>query len=264
MPGASPKATPSPPPNLLPFDSNLLFVLDDPISSKASKAGEIVRAHLKNPIVLLGRTIAPAGAPATIKIIDVSPSDILDTYGFVDVFFEPLHLPDGRIVPLRAPIARLSPRVTSGHESTVAAEDTVGDIVVPYYALYQIFRKGKNFVLSPGSVLVAQTQATITELPNGTAAIVTPAPLAESTYIPKATFPVEPVATPFGPGAMTGHHGKPRFKPTTAPSPTTGASPSTSASPATNAIASPAASPRSPAPSPSPSVIPSPSPTTSS
>jgi hypothetical protein len=247
MPGASPKATPSPPPNLLPFDSNLLFVLDDPISSKASKAGQIVRAHLKDPIVLLGRTIAPAGAPATIKIIDTSSADILDTYGFVDIFFEPLQLPDGRLVPLRAPIARLAPHVSSGHQSTVAAEDTVGDIVVPYYSLYQIFRKGKNFVLPPGSVLSAQTQATITELPNGSAAVVTPAPLAESTYVPKATFPVEPEATPFGPGATSAHHAKTLPKPTPSPTPLT-----TTPLPSTTALPSATASPASAAPSPSP------------
>jgi hypothetical protein len=251
MPGASPKATPSPPPNLLPFDSNLLFVLDDPISSKASKAGEIVRAHLKDPIVLLGRTIAPAGAPATIKIIDTSSADILDTYGFVDIFFEPLHLPDGRLLPLRAPIARLAPHVSSGHQSTVAAEDTVGDIVVPYYSFYQIFRKGKNFVLAPGSVLSAETQATITELPNGTAAVVTPEPLAESTYVPKATFPVEPEATPFGPGATSTHHAKPLPKPS--PSPTSSSSSSsTTPLPSTTALPSATMPPASAAPSPSP------------
>jgi hypothetical protein len=255
MPGATPKATPSPPPNLLPFDSNLLFVLDDPISSKASKAGQIVRAHLKDPIVLLGRTIAPAGAPATIRIVDTSSADILDTYGFVDIFFEPLHLPDGRLLPLRAPVARLAPHVTSGHQSTVAAEDTVGDIMVPYYSLWQIFRKGKNFVIGAGSILAAQTQATITELPSGTAAIVTPAPLAESTYVPKATFPVEPEATPFGPGAMTGHHSKPLPKTTPSATPsTTTPLPSTTALP--SATASPAIAVPSNSPSPSPTKTP--------
>jgi len=49
----------------------------------------------------------------------------------VDIFFEPLALPDGRVLPLRAPVARLEPRDSAGHESTVEAEDTVGDIFVP-------------------------------------------------------------------------------------------------------------------------------------
>ncbi len=51
-----PKPTPSPtaPPsgNVLPLDSTLLFVLDDPISSKASKTGQLIRVHLKSAIVV--------------------------------------------------------------------------------------------------------------------------------------------------------------------------------------------------------------------
>ncbi len=165
MPKPTPSPSAPPPSNVLPFDSTLLFVLDDPISSKSSKGGQIVRAHLKNAIVVGGRSIAAAGTPAQIRIVDASPSDIADTYGFVDIFFEPLALSDGRILPLRTPVARLSPNVTSGHESTVSAEDTVGDIFVPYYPLWQIMRKGKNFVLGPGSVIPANTEATLTAQP---------------------------------------------------------------------------------------------------
>ncbi len=198
-PTPMPKATPSPSPppaNVLPFDSTLLFVLDDPISSKDSKAGQLIRAHLKSAIVVSGQVVAPAGTPAQIRIVDVSASDIADTYGFVDIFFEPLPLPSGRVLPLRAPVGRLEPRVSSGHETTVEAEDTVGDIFVPYYSLWQIFRHGKNFVLKAGSEVPARTDATITAQPNGTIAIATPRPMVQNLVVPDATFPVVPVATP--------------------------------------------------------------------
>jgi hypothetical protein len=197
-----PKPTPSPsapaPGSVLPFDSTLLFVLDDPITSKGAKAGQLIRAHLKSAIVVAGRVIAPAGTPGQIRIVDSSPSEITDVYGFVDIFFEPLALPDGRVLPLRAPVARLSPSVTSGHESTVGAEDTVGDIVVPYYVLWQIFRKGKNFVLGAGSEIPARTEATIAAQANGTIAILTPPPLPPSSETPNSAFPVMPLATPLG------------------------------------------------------------------
>jgi hypothetical protein len=228
-----PKATPSPttaPANVLPLDSSLLLVTDEPISSKSSKAGQLVRAHLKKAIVISGHVVAPAGTPEQIKIVDVSPSDILDVYGFVDIYFEPLLLPDGRTLPLRAPVARLSPRVTAGHESTVEAEDTVGDIFVPYYSIWQILRKGKNFVLSPGSELPARTEATITAQPNGSIAIVTPQPLSPRVEVPISAFPVVPVATPFGPAAEEGRrrgHGPPS-SPSPAASATTAPSPSPS------------------------------------
>ena len=229
MPKPTPSESALQPGNVLPFDSTLLFVLDEPISSKSSKSGTMVRVHLKNAVVVAGRTIAPAGAPAEIRIVDSSAADIADTYGFVDIYFEPLKLADGRMLPLRTPIGRLSPSVSSGHESTVAAEDTAGEIFVPYYPLWQIFRKGKNFVLGTGSVLPAKTEATVTALPNGPIGIVTPAPLNQSTESPNATFPVMPMATPFGP-SVSAPHGRSSPSPTAAPTPASTAAPSTSPS----------------------------------
>lgn len=207
-------------------------MLDDPISSRTSKSGQIVRAHLKEPIVVAGQTIAPAGTPAQIKILDSSSADIADQYGFVDVFFEALRLPDGRSLPLRTLIARLTPNVTSGHESTVEAEDTVGDIFVPYYSLWQIVRHGKNFVLGAGSVMPAKTEATIAAERGGAISIDVPHPTGQSMESPNGSFPVSPLATPFGPLGAT-----PR--PRTTPAPT--AVPSTTAAPST--IPSPSATP---------------------
>jgi hypothetical protein len=219
-----PKPTPSVTPpvvqgNTLPIDSNLLFVLDDAISSASSHAGETVRAHLKDPIVLNGRTVVAAGTPERIKILDVSHSAIGDVYGFVDIYFEPLDLGNGVKLPLRAPDSRLEPHVSAGHESTVETEDTIGSMVIPYYLLYAIFRKGKNFVLKPGSVLIARTQADLVAAPDGAVAVQPPEPLARSQLIPDATFPVEPFATPFGPDARIPRPQTPLPSPTPSPAP---------------------------------------------
>ncbi len=225
MPRPSPSPT-APPVNVLPFDSTLLFILDDPIASNSSRAGQIVRVHLKSPIVVSGKTVAPAGTPGQIRIVAVSGSDIEDKYGFVDIFFEALTLPDGRVLPLRAPVARLEPRDSAGHESTVEAEDTAGDIFVPYYTLWQIFRRGKNFVLSPGSELPARTEATITSQANGTIAIVTPRPLPQGSEVPDATFPLSPLATPLPTYAPI-----PKVRQTPSPTPWPSPSPPSTAAP---------------------------------
>jgi hypothetical protein len=249
LPRASAQTTPQPVGNVLPFDSNLTFVIDDSISSKGSKTGALIGARLKDPLIVGGRVLAPAGTPAKIRIVDVSPADIGDVYGFVDIFFEPLQLPDGRAVPLRAPIARLQPRDTAGHESTVELEDTVADEVIPYHFLYHIFRKGKNFVLGPGSEIPARTEATITALPNGTVAIQTPAPMQMELQAPKSSFPTQPFATPFG--NEQGGSGPYRSRPYHEPKP----SPSGSASPSPNGSVSP-----SPSGSPVPTGTPWPTP----
>lgn len=192
----------------------MIFVTDDPISSKSSHAGDLVKVHLKDALVVGGRTVAPAGTQGDVRIVAVSHADIGDVYGFVDIFFEPLRLPDGRALPLRAPIARLAPHDTAGHESTVALEDTVEDQVIPFHWLYHIFRKGKNFVLNAGAEIPARTEATLTALPNGTVAIETPLPPVTSLSVPNSSFPVEPVATPFGPAA-----GKRQSHPSPSPTP---------------------------------------------
>ncbi len=203
----------------LPFDSNLVLVLDEAISSKSSRAGQMIAAHLKDPLAVGGRVVAPAGTPEKIRIVASSAADIGDVYGFVDIFLEPLVLSDGRALPLRAPVARLEPHVSAGHESTVAWEDTIEDQVIPYHFLYHIFRTGKNFVLKAGSELPAHTEATLTALPNGAIAIETPHPPARSLQMPKSTFPVEPLATPFGPAGGTKSRKTPAPSPTPTPTP---------------------------------------------
>lgn len=189
-----------------------------------------MRAHLRGDLAVGGRIVAPAGTPAQIKILDASASSIADQYGFVDIYFEPLTLPDGRVLPLRTPIARLTPNVTAGHASTVSAEDTVGDIFVPYYSIWQIARMGKNFVLGAGSVVSANTEATLAAQPNGTIAIVTPRPLHAGTETTNSSFPVLPMATPFGPNGM-GQRSRSRSQPSPAPSPDTSPAPQPSATP---------------------------------
>jgi hypothetical protein len=243
-PPSSPSPTPSGSPvpsNVLPFDASLMFVLDDSISSKSSQRGDIVHVHLQKAIVLNGREVVPAGTPAQIRVINSSKADILDTYGFVDIFFLPLQLPDGRTLALRAPTSRLAANVSGGHDSTVGVEDQIGDIFIPDYMLYQIFRKGKNFVLGPGAAIRARTEAKLEELPNGTLAIESPAPVANHFEQPHSSFPAEPAATPYGPNGSVSHH-RPRSTPSPSPSPS-GDDLSPSPSPSASSSPQPSSSP---------------------
>lgn len=196
----------------LPFDSSVIFVLDDAIASGASHAGETVRAHLKAPLVVGGVTVAPAGTPEKIRILDAESAKSGDVYGYVNIFFMPLALPDGRELPLRAPTSHLTANTSPGHEATVATEDTIGDIFIPYHVLYHAFRKGRNFTLGAGAEIRARTQATLTALRNGTVAIGTPQPISIDMDAPHSTFPVHQLATP-KPNASPGPLQAPTLRP---------------------------------------------------
>ena len=191
---ASPSATPKPAPNILPFGSSLAFILDGRISSSSSRAGEIVKAHLEQALQIDGVTVAPAGAPIEIKIADASAASNPDIYGFVDVYFRPLVLTDGRTIPLRAPASHLNVNVSAGHDSTVGVENTIGDVWAPTLLLH-VFRKGRNFVLEPGAHINALTEATVMIAHGGAVMIETPAPLVLDAEAPVSSYRSVPMAT---------------------------------------------------------------------
>jgi hypothetical protein len=192
---ASPTASPIAPPNIFPLGSSLAFILEGTISSSASKSGDIVKAHLERALVINGVTVVPAGSPVEIKIADASPASNPDIYGFVDIYFRPLALPDGRMIPLHAPASHLNVSVSSGHASTVGVENTIGDIWAPTMLLH-VFRKGHNFVLEPGARINALTDASVVVARNGAVAIETPAPLVLDAETPMSSYRAVPMATP--------------------------------------------------------------------
>jgi hypothetical protein len=194
---ASAEATRTPQPGVLPIDSTLSFILDGTISSATSNTNEIVAAHLRDPLVLEGTTIAPAGTPVRIRILDVKRAGNPDIYGFVDIYFYPMTTANGGVIPLRPPTGHLSFNVTAGHASTADVENTIGDVYAPTLLLH-IFRKGRNFTLEPGATINARTQATVKIAPNGVVTIATPAPLELEAQTPHATFNAVPLATPAG------------------------------------------------------------------
>ncbi len=220
-PPPTPSPSPSPNPNQLPFDSSLIFVLDDAISSDKSHTDDVVRAHLRDPIVLGGKTVAPAGTPATIRILRAESAQSGDVYGYVEIFFEPMLLPDGSRLPLRAPTSRLNVHVSAGHESTVGIEDTVEDIFIPYALLYQVFRKGKNFELAPGAEIRARTEAVLMVGPNGAVAVATAKPIGVELQTPHGSYSAFPLATPIDvrhkPTPIPSITPEPPDAPTTAP-----------------------------------------------
>jgi len=214
-PTATPSATPVPSGlSVLALDSSLLFVLDDPISSKTTRTGDEVRAHLKDALIIGGLTVASAGAPVKIKVSDVRGAHAPDVDGSVDIFFEPLTLSNNATLPLRTPTAHISVHMTAGAASTAGITDTLKDIFIPYHYLYRMLRKGANVELAAGTLIRARTAATI-DGSHGTISVIEPPPFHLSADAPHANYKPLPFYT-----------GPPKNTPSPKPSPTPSPQPS--------------------------------------
>lgn len=202
-PRVEPTSTPTGTPNstVLPLNSSLFFVLDDTVSSH-SKPGTVARAHLRDPIVLDGITVARAGTPVNIDITQASAAQVGGVDGTVEIYFESMTLPDGKTLPLSTPTARINPHMTAGQQSTRGITDTVGDIFIPGHFLYHMLRKGGDVNLRPGTVIRARTAATVA-ISRGAVAVSTPAPFVTSEDAPHPAFSVAPIYTPPGYHAPT-------------------------------------------------------------
>jgi hypothetical protein len=215
-PTTAPTATPTGTPNstILPLESSLFFVLDETISSR-SRSGTSSRAHLQNPIVLNGITVAPKGAPVQIQIVQASAAHSGNVDGSVDIFFEPLEIAGGKKLPLTTPTEHLNPNMSVGQQSTQQVEDTVGDIFIPGHILYHMLRSGHNVTLRPGTVIRARTAAAIRVLRGGAISLSTPQPFVTTGDRPASAFSAAPLAMP--PGF---HPSTPKPTPSTAPTKT--------------------------------------------
>lgn len=213
---AAPVSTPTVTPNstILPLDSSLFVVLDEPISSRL-KAGTIVRAHLRDPIVLENRTIAAAGTPVEIEVYEVTPAHMGNEDGSVDIYFRPLTLADGKSVPLTTPTGHIDPHVSVGQYNTRATVDTVGDIFIPGHYIYHMLRKGRDVTLGAGTVLRARTAASVMVSHQGLV-VATPHPFLTVTDTPHPAFSPAPMYTPPGFHPITPKP-SPSVKPTSTP-----------------------------------------------
>lgn len=190
-------ATPHAARGSLPVNSSLFIVLDGTITSRG-QSGTTVKAHLRDPIVLDDTTVAPAGTPVDISVVDVRRALMGNVDGWVEVSLKPLRLTDGQTLPLHLPRSHIDRYVSVGQASTQETTDTLGDIFVPYHVLYHALRKGSDIALGPGTVLRAHTSATVAVDKRKAVVLTTPPPLSGSTDAPYAVFSPTPVFTPRG------------------------------------------------------------------
>ena len=239
----------------LPVGSSLVFVLDEKINSGNARAGSLVRMHLRDPLVVNGVVLAPAGTADTLSIVSVRKAGSLDTDGSVQIFLEPLAIAGtDRTVPLRASREYLAIEHSAGQLTTRGLTDSIIDVFVPYHQIYEIVRKGHQMVLPAGSLIRAQIADTIDAHDPHAIVLQTPAPLVSNPDAPHADLTPAPLYTP-APERPHPRRGKPTLPPKGSPAPA--ASPAASPVVPSPAAASPGAASPTAVPPPQPSAGPS-------
>ncbi len=235
-PKAGPSTSPTPNGATLPFGSPILFVLDDPVNSGSTPTGTTIRMHLRAPLVVNGITLAPAGAPGSFSVVSTRKAQSGDIDGAVQIYVNPLVLPSRHLsLPLRAIHEYLSRELTGGQEATRMTTDTVTDVFVPYAILYQALRKGHQMVMPVGTILRAETDATIDATNPANVVLATPPPFVSNYDPPHSDLTPAPFFTPPPTLPHPLRHGKPTLPPRS-PSP----APAVSGSGAPAVVGSPA------------------------
>jgi hypothetical protein len=246
LPRSAPTDSPTPAFSgpVLPYGSPIFFVLDDKINSGSTAPGTVIHMHLRSALVVGGVVLAPAEAPATLTVVTTAKAQTGDVDGAIQIHLDPLALP-GRtqLLPIRAFHEYLTIEMTSGQLATRDTTDTIADVFVPYHSLYHALRKGRQMVLPVGSVLRAETDATIDASHPNALVISTPPPFVSTFDPPHADLTAAPFYTPAPMRPRPLPHGKPTLPPKIAspsPAPDTPAS-TASGVPAATASGVPAA-----------------------
>jgi hypothetical protein len=147
----------------------------------------------------------------------------------------------------------LTRELTGGQLSTRAATDTVEDVFVPYAFLYQVLRKGHQMIMPVGTVLRAETAATIDATNPAEIVLATPPPFVSNYDAPHSDLTPAPFFTP-APGASGAT--SPAAANSASPEPATSAVAASPAPAASVGPVSPVPRPSQPAVSASPTAVP--------
>ncbi len=215
----------------LPYGSQLDFVLDDKVNSGTIVPGTTVHMHLRKALVVNGVTLADAGAPATFSVITARKAHSGDEDGAIQIHLDPLALPGRNMsLPVRAYHEYLTVDHTTGQLSTLEATDTIADIFIPGHVIYHALRSGRQMVLPEGSILRAETDATIDATIPSHIVFATPPPFVSHFDLPHADLTAPPFYTPAPARPHPLPKGKSTLPPSPVPTPTATDAPSASAS----------------------------------
>jgi hypothetical protein len=208
---------------LLSAGSILTIVLDHTVSTAELEPGAIIPAHLRDAIVVRGKTLAKAGAPLHLIVTEVRRAGN-GVGGEVVLRVEPVHLEDELNLPMRLLHPALSATLVLANPD---------DITLPAKEKTSPPVRGSDLTLVPGTLLRARTMATVDATDPNKTVLATPLPYTLSTDRPYAAFTPIPLTT-YNPSAFTPAPRRRRGRPTPSPSPSPSPSETATATPTPN------------------------------
>jgi hypothetical protein len=197
------------------------IVLDHTVSTAELEPGAIVPAHLRDAIVLRGKTLAKAGTPLHLIVTEVRRAGN-GVGGEVVLRVESLRLDDELNLPLRLQHPALSATLVLANPD---------DVVLPAKARSSPPVRGSDLTLAPGTQLRARTTVTVDATDPNKTVLATPLPYTISTDRPFAAFTPIPLTT-YNPAAFTPRpRRRRRGKATPSPSPSPSSSETASPTP---------------------------------
>jgi hypothetical protein len=213
---------------LLSAGSPVTIVLDHTVSSAELEPGAIIPAHLREAIVLRGRTLAPAGTQMHLIVTEIRRAG--NGVGGEVVFrVEPVHLADDVNLPMRLIHPSLSATLVLANPD---------DIVLPAKAK-TLPARGADLTLPPGTQLRARTTLTVDATNPNKTVLASPMPYTISTDRPYAAFTPIPLTT-YNPNFTPAPRRRGRATPSPSPSPSQTATESPTPSPSPTPTQTPA------------------------
>jgi hypothetical protein len=169
---------------LLPAGTAETIVLDQAIDSAQIQPATIVNGHLRSPIVLRGKVLAPADTP--IRMVVTATRRAGDgVSGEVVLRVEPVGLQGGISLPVHLVHPALSPLLVLANPQ---------DIVISTHARGEL-HQGKDLMLPRGTLFRAATSATLDATNPEKIVVATPPPYTISTDRPYSIFTPIPLTT---------------------------------------------------------------------
>ena len=120
----------------------------DPASSRTSKPGDLVRLRLAAPLIVDGRTVAPAGARVFAEIVQASSAGLMGKAGELTFAARYLEVGDQRVPLKRFGFGRAQGKDPTG---TLMTLNLVAAAAMPIASVALIFVSGGNVDIKTGA-----------------------------------------------------------------------------------------------------------------